>query len=245
MFTFDHCPVDLPQLTPWMRHQQEWWRTMTRLPSPPSRQRESHEPLSYDETERLRTWRREAEDVVERYEAYLRTPAGQQDLSDLDQSRQAALESIAIIAANDATGECRQRFLNAGPFVAFLRDTSTPAIALLKAELQLKLADCKRDLHDRPTDNRRFINAEEAFTERYQKQVEAIRVCESLISHTYATHTDALEIIAKVRKAMSAVSAIRLETVVPVLTEAEAFPYAGVSPTRLRELREYEAAMGR
>jgi hypothetical protein len=57
--------------------------------------------LNYDESERLRSWRREAEDVLERYEGYLATAAGAQDLADLDQSRQHALDCIAAIQANE------------------------------------------------------------------------------------------------------------------------------------------------
>ena len=59
MFSIDFAPVDVPQLSPWMEHQQRYWSELTRLPSPPSRQRQAHEPMSYDESERLRSWRRE------------------------------------------------------------------------------------------------------------------------------------------------------------------------------------------
>ena len=217
MFTFDSAPVDLPQLSPWMRHQQSFWKALTHVPSPPSHEREAHEPISGEKARRLQPWRLEADGRVDAYTAYIKTPAGAQDLADLDQSRQQALESIAVIGANDRLGECRQRFLNAGPFYDFLKATAHPAIALLRQNLRWRLAEYKRDFDTRPSHSGSgqfstgadYVASEAAWTKQFEERKAAIQRAEAILSDTYATHADALAMLTKAKAAESAVYHIR------------------------------------
>lgn len=184
----------VPQLTPLMSYQQSWWRDNFRLPEPPTRKLSAEQPLTYDEAEAIRNWQRDADDVVHRYETFVATEDGQRLIAELDSSRQQAIKT------------------DGAPFVAFLRDTRHPGIALLKTQTRLLLAEYGRELSARPPETEGFgengETIENVYRDHFAKRADAIDKLEERLCRAYTAYAEAVSLIAEARAAMAEVRKI-------------------------------------
>ena len=86
------------------------------------------------------------------------------------------------------------------------------------------LAEYQRERATRPSDTD-SIGAEAAYEKHFEQRAEAIKRCESLLSTSYATHAEAVAMLAKAKAATSDISKIPRDQIYPTK-----FPSRDMSP---------------